>query len=496
MSESLEKSAIETSTKNNGTKEGIAKAVEDSGNRADDVVVLEKAAAIRKATGEIIGKLDAYKDEIIEVTGGRDETGKPTGLTNEDQVANLMIVKGRGKELQSDLNAYTALLTKETEGVQNAPTLTNIALDAKDHPSFKDNKEQRNKDFSQLNFQATPMAAAIATISQFKTEVLSQETEALNALAQEVGAKQLKFDEILPMVNPEARVVAAGTKYKAKLFMAAFSSSIQPTMKVGGKSIPVTDGQGVVEFTAAGGGYNKDGLAKKAYKAEISLKLPGGRDTTYTKDIEYFVAKPVIQVQSAAIQALYLNCGNELNIQVPALGTQYNPSFTATGASTTKGAKKGLVTVIPTGKQVAITVSSAGNKIGTEKFNVRPVPKPDVEVRSKGKIVDSKRGFKKCPRQIQAVAISDATFKQFLPKDARYKVTEWEVTLTRNNKPKPGGRMRFTGTNADISKLAGMAKPGDMLFIDVKKVERMNFRNQREVVNMGRPIYVSVPIGG
>ena len=43
--------------------------------------------------------------------------------------------------------------------------------------------------------------------------------------------------------------------------------------------------------------------------------------------VPYTITKPVMQIQSASVQALYYKCGNKLSVQVPALGAQYQPSF-------------------------------------------------------------------------------------------------------------------------------------------------------------------------
>ena len=101
--------------------------------------------------------------------------------------------------------------------------------------------------------------------------------------------------------------------------------------------------------------------------------------------IEYFVAKPVIQVQSASVQALYLNCGNELQINCPQLGSAYSPTFTASGANTIKGAKTGQVTVVPNSADVKLNVYNSGNLLGTENFKVRRVPKPEIKLYNRGK---------------------------------------------------------------------------------------------------------------
>jgi hypothetical protein len=77
------------------------------------------------------------------------------------------------------------------------------------------------------------------------------------------------------------------------------------------------------------------------------------------------------------------------------LGTDYDPGFSATGASVRKGAKTGAVVIIPTpgSKGVALTVNSGGTTLGVEKFKVRPVPKPSIEIHAKGRLVDLKKGI-------------------------------------------------------------------------------------------------------
>ena len=313
INHSLERSVSEAKATNEGTVSRINTAVSESGNRAADVQVLTTAKEVRKKTSEILAEMDKIKAELIEKTGG-EENGVPLGIDNEEVVANLMVNNKKGEEVKKKLNEYAAFLTKAT-GTQYAP----LALDASEHPAFKDDPNQKRKNFSELYFAHTPMSASLATLSQMQTEVINYESQALEALARKVGAADFKFDNIIAMVRPESKIVAAGTKYQADMFIAASSSAVTPTMKLNGTSIPVENGLGKVEFVAKADSYDKDGLAKKTYTAEITIDTPGGGDTTYTNTIEYFVARPVIQVQSASVQALYLNCGNELNIQVPAL---------------------------------------------------------------------------------------------------------------------------------------------------------------------------------
>lgn len=487
INQSLERSVYEAKVSNEGTVTRINTAVTESGNREADVRVLTTAKEVREETDKLINEMDELKAYLIEITGGYTESGNLVGMDNEEKVANHMINEKKALELKDRLNEYSSFISKAT-GNNYQP----LGLDAAENPVFKDNPNQNKKRFPELYFAQTSMSAALATISQMQTEVISYETQALDALARKVGAADLKFDNILAMVRPESKIVAAGTKYEADMFIAASSSAVTPTMKLNGTSIPVENGLGKVEFIAKADNYDKDGLAKKTYTAEITIDVPGGGDTTYTNTIEYFVARPVIQVQSASVQALYLNCGNELNIQIPALGSSYNPSFSATGASAIEGSQKGLVTVVPTAADVTLNVSSNGNYIGSEKFRVRRIPLPTIKALSGGRELNLKSGVSAPgPRSLEIKAIPDQSFAEFLPKDARYRVSQWEVTLARGARPVKTERV--TAETINLSSFAALARPGDRIVIEVKQVQRMNFRGNVENVNVGSEI-IQIPL--
>ena len=203
------------------------------------------------------------------------------------------------------------------------------------------------------------------------------------------------------------------------------------------------------------------------------------------------VAKPVIQIQSASVQALFLNCGNDLDVQVPALGSSYNPTFTANGATVYPG-KGGKVTVVPKSAKVTLNVASNGNAIGSQKFGVRRIPKPEIKVFDKGKEIDQKKGVTKCPRSIQLRAVPDESFEQFLPKDARFRVTGSEIALVR------AGRavqvFKSGDMNVSLNKIKSQARKGDVIVIEIKKVVRKNFRDQVEPFNNFGPRVLQVRI--
>jgi len=471
----------------------IEKVVAENGNKPKDVTVLKKAQAVRKEAEEIKLYIDKLRAEIIEATGGY-EDGDKTKMykgAKEETIVEVMMVgsakNGKGYELKKEMNKFSDDLSAVT-----GTKYPHIALDAKDDKRIT-SEDQKRKDFSELNFAQTPMVASMAVLSNMEAEVLKQETDALGRLASEIGADEIKFDNIYAMYKADSRVVAAGTKYHAELFLTASSSTLKPTVKVNGSPIKVEGNAGVYEVTASPGGYDKDGNSKRTFKGEVTIKNKG-KDTTFTINGEYVVARPVISVQSASVSALYRNCGNELNIQVPALGSTYNPSFSASGAQVITGAQKGLVTLVPgsSSTKVTVNVASGGNAIGSQDFAVRGIPKPTIEATAGGVPVNEKTGMPAPgPSSIQMRAIPDESFKTFLPKDARYRVAQWDCILVRGKRPV--ATKNLTSDMANLSDFKAVAQPGDRILIEVKKVIRKNFQNVDEEVNMGS-IIKNIPL--
>ena len=486
--------AVGAADKNNGiTVQKIDKAVADGGGK--DKAVSEKAVAVRAATAKMIGEMNALRKEMIYASGGyEDDSVTYKGGKEEEAIARLMVgtegsKAGKAYVLQTNLNKFGQdILPKIVGG--DMPKIK-IAMDGKEDPKYAKKPDQKSKDFGKLNFAETPLVAALAVMATFESEVKKIETQALDLLAAQVGAADLKFDNVFPVAVAKSSTVAAGTDYEAELFLAASSSAVNPTMKRNGSPLVVKGGKGVVKFKAAASSYDAEGNSKQKWTGAITLNTKG-KDTTFTQQFEYIVARPVIQIQSASVNALYLRCGNELSVQVPALGASYSPSFTATGA-TLKPLGKGVVVVIPSSPTgVKLNVFSGGNSIGFQDFKVRGIPKPEIVVLTNGKEVDQKNGMAAPgPRSLQVKAKADESFAQFLPKDSRYTVTKWNVMLARGKRPVT--QQNFTTEMANLSSFASQAQAGDRLIIEVQDVYRTNFLGEKEKVNIGTPIF-TVPL--
>ena len=463
-----------------GTIKGIQAAVLKNQNQARDKSVLVQSEEIRSKTKELVSYLRGVREQLLKATGNT--ATDVNNMSGEDKVAITML---GGKQngiayatLKPKLNEYAAYIK------QFVPDAAPLALDGKEDARVT--KDQRTKNFAELNFENTPVVAALATISQKETEILELEAEALRKQAEKVGAKTIVFDKIGAFASAESNTVAAGTKYKAELFLTASASSISPRMTLNGSSLSVgPDGKGKVEFTARPGGFDASGNAKSSWTGTIRFNQ-NGRDTTFIVKVPYTITKPVMQIQSASVQALYFKCGNKLNVSVPALGAQYKPGFSASGASVLPGAKLGDVTLIPNSKEVTLNVSSGGNAIGSQTFQVRPIPKPTIECFVGGRPVNEKQGTPgTAVRSMNLRAIPDAGFATFLPDDARYRVSRYEVTLVRGRRPALPTKT-ISGPTADLSDVVNAYRDGDRIYVEVKEVQRQNFQGTVETVNISK----------
>lgn len=477
LSGSIDNSRKLQFSQNKRAIQSLKNAVKDMGNRPADTKILAQVLAIDQDTVALVDYIDGLKKQLIDSEGGIDSLTKlPKGLKSDTAVARLMINTGEGNILKTKLNGYIAQLSKLVHKPYGP-----IAFDAKDHAFFSHDPNQAKKDFVALNFDHTPLGAALATLSQFASEVVTTEADAIHTLGSTIGVSDLKFDTLKLLANTKSYIVAAGSKYEADLILAASSSAVYPEMFINDQPIMVQDGVGKISFTTSPGRYDNHGFAKKSFKAAIKLRLPGGKESIVTEYIPYQVAKPVIQVKAAAVQSLYRNCGNELDIQVPSLGAAYNPRFKAEGGTIIAGSKKGVVTVIPKANEVKLKVYNEDNLIGTESFMVQDIPTPQISITTKNKPIDMKSGVASPgPRIVEAKVIPNKHFQDFLPKDARYRVVEWVITLARGSRPVH--TLTVNQSVADLYSIASLAKPGDRLVVEIKKIERKNFKDEVETI--------------
>jgi gliding motility-associated protein GldM len=486
LNTSLEKTVLSTDVGNRNKLALIGDLIKKHGEKPKEVKLFQNAKIVHLKTQSMLREIDQLKKELIDKSGGYNEDGSFKGANEETEIEVIMLGanenSGKAYQLKKKLDEYVSFMNGYSK-----TKFESLARNASEDPTLENNSDQRNKDYAHLNFGQTPMVAALAVLSETEARIVNMENSVLVTISENLGLDIYTVDRLTPVVKPQSDYVVAGTKYQAEMFMVASSTSLKPQMQFGTSNLQVNkDGIGSLNFVASGGNYNANGTMKKTWTGKIKIKTPEGNDTIYNIEHEYTVVKPVIQVQSASIQSLYRNCGNKMNITVPALGPEFNPVFKAEGASIIRGDRAGVITLVPTLAKVKLDVTNNGNFLGQEIFGVKLIPLPSIDVKVSNRKVLPTTGISIAEaRSVSIKVVPERGFAEALPQDSRYTISEGKIILARGSRQIKD--IPVTGQNISLASIANEMRPGDRLIIEVRKVKRINFRNETEEVAI--PIY-------
>ncbi|MCP9763035.1 type IX secretion system motor protein PorM/GldM [Lacihabitans soyangensis] len=480
---SLEQANSAADNSNNRTLAAMNEAVEKAGGKPEYRQLYNNATVVRKKTADLIKYIEGLKSIIIQDAGGGIQEGAIKNLAEEEKVANIFVKNKKGYELKGKLNEYVAEIQKFAPNIK----FVSLALDAKDDNGMKNTDAiTRSKDFAELMFAQTPVPAALAGLSQKQSEIRRYESEILDYLASQVGAKEIKFDKIFAVVIPDSRTVVAGQTYKAEIAIGAYSSAITPTISINGSGLPVKEGKGTYEVRTSGGNFDANGQMKRSYVATVSYPKPDGTRETVTQEEEYTVLKPSVEIMSQSMPALYFKCANRIQTSSPGLRDLFKPTFSGSGAEFIPGGG-GKVTIVPNLAKVNLQVNNDGIALGSFAFQVRKVPKPTIIATANGTRVSddvSKRGLPASQvRVINVNALADEDFKATNPEDATFRVASFNIYLASGTRPK--GKLENQSGNVNVGSLAQQAEPGDRYLITINKVQRKNFKGEIEDVPVG-----------
>ncbi len=305
----------------------------------------------------------------------------------------------------------------------------------------------------------------------------------------------VKVNNLVPMVIPKASLVAAGDEYVADIFIASSLSGQTADMYYNGQKITVIEDpktkmkKGQIKFLASATAYDATGLSRQTFKARIDVQ-----GKSYENVVEYFVVRPVIRITTGNAPNLFLNCGNMINIEVPALGTYYNPTFSATGARIITSEKAGRITIVPSEMKVAVTVMNDGKTLGTESFDVKRIPRPYVSCKDQtGREIDLKTGARITGlAQLRVSVEPDESFRENVPQDALYRIRLMDVSLRRgvnfvNN-------MTVNSELVDLNVWRAIFRPGDVIVCNIKSVVRITYLNEEENIDITPNNYQFIPL--
>lgn len=199
--------------------------------------------------------------------------------------------------------------------------------------------------------------------------------------------------------------------------------------------------------------------------------------------------KSTISYHATTVKALYLNCGNELYVSANNCTNPQSLRYEADNAELITDLSANRITVVPKAAKVSIRVFDGDSLISTENFPVRLLPKPEITVfigtwehPIKEASVEKSR-----LTELSVKALAEQGMRDVMPKDMRYRVRDFNVYLYRGEQKI--NEINVQDEQVQLSDFLKDAQKGDKLMVDVKRVQRLNFKGEVEDVKFGMANY-------
>ena len=475
----------------------IAREIEREGN-LQHAGLLDTIELVSGETSNILRYLDSLGQELEKIADF--DTEKLQYRRADESEENLRFWLGYPEEsndgrgngaalvLRNALDQYFSLL-HGASGAEGQPALIQDPAPGRDQPALR---------WERHTFEG-PVLANLATLEAIKLEVQRRQQAALQRMAQRIGAREIVVDTMLPIVVPRSEIVVAGMPYEAEVYTGMSAKTLRPEyFSSMGRVESLPGGMGAKITMQANPGVIAAGQTsgRQAYRVRVKVPLAqGGYDSLMVEE-QFTVIKPAIQVSSSAVQQLYAQCANDLQVAVPALQQMYDPIFKASGAEVVLNTRaRDKIRVVP-GRTRSVVLSVA-NRVGDQTYPVGDLqygvllpPKPSVSLLVQGQVANGLTPVSASSR-VEIRLQPDEDFRRLSPQDARYRIQTIKVLLKdRLGAPEvvatysvaqqdPTGRIVVT-----LPQQVRQAPSGSRVFIQVEGVSRVNFRG--EVIPEGR----------
>lgn len=428
----------------NHTRLLIANEIEKEGKR-DNEGLLDTLTQVQAASRDILSLIDRHIS-AMEGIAVYDEENKRYKRMDEmeenfqywmgdDEVANSGRGNGEAFSLRNSMDEFGSLIATfyNEETGPGAEKMDTVMIK---EPENGMDASSQNKSWERFTFDG-PVIGNMATLEALKIDVLQRQQELLDLYKERFSTdNEIVADSVIAISSPVSRIVTAGLPFQTQLSIGLVSSTILPNFSSGSGRVQVGNGGNTAMLQVmANGGLIPDGRseATQNYSAIVEVPMTDGTKKRLLVNETFTVRKPEIQITSAAVQLLYRNCGNAINIDVPALGDYYDPKISATSANVTQSrSEKRKFLIVPTARTTKVKVQSKTNgqlvDIGTANYRVVEPPKPTFEVKLRGQ--QYRPGSEVQPGEsVYMRLLPEKEFKEMLPKDSRYVIGSMKIMM-------------------------------------------------------------------
>ncbi len=408
----------------------------------------DKAMEVKAQAQELNMYIEGLKTELVAMTGGTDEeTGVPTGLDNKEKVANYLLNEKRATELKEKIDAYRGLLLEQAGEDQALKNTINKTFDTSPQKVGKDGVETK---WENAKFEHFPLAAVLPFLTDIQAKVRNTESDVISELRRNIGASDLKFTGIKPVVMAKSTYVTQGDEYEAEVFVAAYDDTQEPKITINGQELApenIENGVGKVKFKTST-------LGEQKWAGMITIEQMGKDPIEIPVEASYTVAPPTAVISPTKMNVLYRGVDNPLEIGVPGVDPA-KIRVSGPGVSGSNGNYMANVTNVK-GREMDITVSvedeDGVRQVGSKKFRIKGLP-PALGTMYK------KTGGQLGKSLIKAGTV-EASYEDF-PFDMVLNVTSFEVVIPGFPPERVSGNAMPSSVKTRIDKM----KPGETIMI-------------------------------
>lgn len=412
VNDGLEKTKHNFKEKNQAQYKNFQESYQENPKKYEDEY--KEAMQVKKVSDEVVDYIDEIKIEIIagiEPTIPKEEI-KGKNEFGEDTLLNLMNVKVKDNYIFSTnllvgsepanpkTDPYSAMELKgkleafrdQLKTLVPSGSAIDVSLDETFVFEEKENASGVVENWPAYNFYGVPAAATLTLLTKMQTDVRNAESDVIKYLLTKVDAATYKFTNLAPAVIPQSNYVLEGDSFKAMVFLAAFDTTMSPTIFLGDDykdtvdyevtgdtvGVDVDKGRGYINIPARSAG-------DYTYKGVINFKGPSGLIEHYPYAIDYKVAKPSVTISPTAMNVFYLGLDNPVSISAAGVASdKLRPSIN--NGSITKG-KDGWVVKVSKAGTATVSVSAEkdgkSERMGSMEFRVKKIPTPIAKISAK-----------------------------------------------------------------------------------------------------------------
>jgi len=328
-------------------------------------MLLTRAESASKTAAELNTYIEQLKAELIKAGGGFNaEIGDVDARDNLDISPHIMIANKKANVLKDKIlqtrEKLIQLLDPKDRGNINFSLNVTEPVQKKGTPT---------KDWQEAYFgDGIPLGATLTTLAKIQADNKNAESEVVKKILGKVDQAQITLDQFVPVIAAPSSYVLQGQPYTAKIYLTAYDSHSNPTITVGGSSVPTSGGVGTFTTTASGEGVH-------TISGNLSVKQVDGPNKNYPFTTTYTVARPSAVVSADKMNVFYIGVPNPVSVSAPGVPKE-SIHVSMDGGEISGSGGQYTVTVKSIGTAKITITGDKGMVLGTSTFRTKRIPPP------------------------------------------------------------------------------------------------------------------------